>query len=135
MGRFDIVLFLGVLYHLKHPLLALEAVCSVTRSMAVVESFVTNEALHDQNGKSDLPAMEFYETDELLGEVDNWVGPNVQCLLAFCRTAGFARTVLLSVKEQRAIVACYRQWEPGTGRAVGGGAAAQRRGAHRELWS
>jgi tRNA (mo5U34)-methyltransferase len=112
VGRFDIVLFLGVLYHLKHPLLALEAVCSVTRSMAVVESFVTNEALRDQNGKSDLPAMEFYETDELLGEVDNWVGPNVQCLLAFCRTAGFARTVLLSVKEQRAIVACYRQWEP-----------------------
>ena len=112
VGRFDIVLFLGVLYHLKHPLLALEAVCSVTRSMAVVESFVTNEALRDQNGKSDLPAMEFYETDELLGEVDNWVGPNVQCLLAFCRTAGFARVVLLSVKEQRAIVACYRQWEP-----------------------
>ena len=30
VGRFDIVLFLGVLYHLKHPLLALERVCALT---------------------------------------------------------------------------------------------------------
>src|SRR3954465_3550335 len=27
LGKFDIVLFLGVLYHLKHPILALENVC------------------------------------------------------------------------------------------------------------
>ena len=30
IGRFDIVLFMGVLYHLKHPLLALERVCALT---------------------------------------------------------------------------------------------------------
>ena len=30
IGRFDIVLFFGVLYHLKHPLLALERVCALT---------------------------------------------------------------------------------------------------------
>ena len=29
IGTFDIVLFMGVLYHVKHPLLALERVCSV----------------------------------------------------------------------------------------------------------
>ncbi len=111
VGRFDIVLCLGVLYHLKHPLLGLEAVASVTRDMALIESFVTNEALVYENGKTDLPTMEFYETNELLGEVDNWVGPNIQCMLAFCRTAGFARPELHEVKEQRAVVACYRRWE------------------------
>src|SRR5580700_475407 len=43
VGYFDIVLFMGVLYHLKHPLLALERVCSVAREMAAVESFILTE--------------------------------------------------------------------------------------------
>lgn len=106
VGCFDYVLFLGVLYHLKHPLLGLERVCSVTREMAIVESFVTDETIGGQ------PTMEFYETDDLLGEVDNWVGPNQKCMIAFCRTAGFVRPALLEVKSQRAAYACYRQWEP-----------------------
>ena len=40
-GVFDIVLFLGVLYHVKHPVLALENVCGMCRDMACIESFVT----------------------------------------------------------------------------------------------
>src|SRR5580700_6476227 len=40
IGRFDIVLFMGVLYHLKHPLLALERVCALTTEMAAVDSFI-----------------------------------------------------------------------------------------------
>lgn len=106
-GYFDIVVFMGVLYHLKHPLLGLERVCDVTTDMAIVESFVTNEEI-----TSDPPALEFYETTELLGQADNWCGPNIQCLLAMCRTAGFARPELIRVKFQRAVVACYRHWLP-----------------------
>ena len=56
--------------------------------------------------------MEFYETDELGGQVDNWYGPNTACLLALCRAAGFARVKLEEVAEQRAHVTCYRHWEP-----------------------
>lgn len=107
-GYFDIVFFMGVLYHLKHPLLALERVCECTRDMAIVESFVTSESI-----STDAPAMEFYETTELLGQTDNWCGPNVKCLLAFCRSAGFARAELLQTNQQRALVACYRHWLPG----------------------
>ena len=43
IGYFDIVLFFGVLYHLKHPMLALERVCELTTDLACVESFVTDE--------------------------------------------------------------------------------------------
>src|ERR1700694_3134091 len=43
VGRFDIVLFMGVLYHLKHPLLALERVCAVTTGMAAVDSFILRD--------------------------------------------------------------------------------------------
>ena len=107
-GTFDIVFFMGVLYHLKHPLLALERVCGVTREMAIVESFVTNEGV-----TGEIPTLQFYETNELLGQVDNWCGPNVQCLLAMCRTAGFARAELIRVSNaQRAVAACYRHWQP-----------------------
>src|SRR6202162_4871035 len=43
VGYFDIVLFMGVLYHLKHPLLALERVCAITTEMAGVDSFILRE--------------------------------------------------------------------------------------------
>jgi tRNA (mo5U34)-methyltransferase len=106
LGRFDIVLFFGVLYHLKHPMRALETVCDLSTDLALVESFVTD----DGSQPAAPPVMEFYETTELLGQFDNWVGPNTSCLLAMCRTAGFARVELRSVIAHRAHVACYRRW-------------------------
>ena len=105
LGRFDIVLFFGVLYHLKHPLLALERICELTTDMACVESLVI-----DDPPSSQVPVLEFYEGAELAGQFDNWVCPNTACLLAFCRTAGFARVELNTVFENRAHVTCYRKW-------------------------
>jgi tRNA (mo5U34)-methyltransferase len=111
IGRFDIVLFMGVLYHLKHPLLALERVCALATEMAAVESFVLREEHLPGGGVGQRTMLEFYETDEFGGQTDNWIGPTLPCLLAFCRTAGFARTELRSVLEHGASVACYRRWE------------------------
>jgi tRNA (mo5U34)-methyltransferase len=111
IGRFDIVLFLGVLYHLRHPLLALEIVCKLTKELAIVESFV----IPDSTGKAhlDLPYLEFYESDELGGQLDNWFGPTPDCLLGLCRAAGFAQVALRYVSDdQTGCVACSRQWEP-----------------------
>src|SRR6202022_2279415 len=90
VGRFDIVLFMGVLYHLKHPLLALERVCALTTHMAAVDSFTLREAHRPGEQVEQRPVMEFYETDEFGGQTDNWVAPSLVCLQAFCRTAGFA---------------------------------------------
>jgi tRNA (mo5U34)-methyltransferase len=106
LGRFDIVLFFGVLYHLKHPLLALENVCSLTTGTAYVESYVIDEPA-DLNA---IPILEFYEKTELRGQFDNWVGPNVACLLAMARTAGFAEVQFESVLSNRAHVTCRRKW-------------------------
>jgi 2-polyprenyl-3-methyl-5-hydroxy-6-metoxy-1,4-benzoquinol methylase len=112
VGHFDIVLFMGVLYHLKHPLLALERVCALTTEMAAVDSFVLREK-HRPGEKVDrLPVMEFYETNEFGGQTDTWVAPSLTCLQAFCRTAGFARVELQNVLEHSACLACYRHWEP-----------------------
>jgi 2-polyprenyl-3-methyl-5-hydroxy-6-metoxy-1,4-benzoquinol methylase len=40
-GRFDIVLFFGVLYHLRHPLPALEKIVELSTDLALVESFTS----------------------------------------------------------------------------------------------
>jgi tRNA (mo5U34)-methyltransferase len=112
LGRFDVVMFMGVLYHLKHPLLGLERVCSVTRDMACVDSFVLREP-HTPNLEFEgRLVMEFFETDEFGGQTDNWVAPSASCLAAFCRTAGFARAELVGNLPYSASFACYRRWQP-----------------------
>jgi hypothetical protein len=104
IGTFDIVLFMGVFYHLKHPLLGLERACSVSRDMVIVESFV----LHDETPRK---LLEFFEHDELGGQFDNWFGPTVNCLEAMCRTTGFARVELNNVHDYGAALTCYRKWD------------------------
>jgi tRNA (mo5U34)-methyltransferase len=105
LGYFDIVLFFGVLYHLKHPLLALENVCEMTKDFACMESLVVDDA-----SAGTVPMMEFYEGTELAGQFDNWVGPNIPCFLAFCRTAGFVNVELKTVLDSRAHVIGFRKW-------------------------
>jgi tRNA (mo5U34)-methyltransferase len=58
LGKFDIVFMLGVLYHLRHPLLALETVCSLTTGIAIVESFVTDGDTWREHTEA-IPALEF----------------------------------------------------------------------------
>jgi len=111
LGRFDYVFFLGVVYHLKHPLLGLETVCALTRETALVDSFVTDGDTWQEHA-GEIPTMEFYETDELAGRLDNWHGPSVTCLMALCRAAGFARVELLYAGGHHASLACHRRWEP-----------------------
>ncbi len=108
LGTFDHVLFLGVLYHLRHPLLALERICSLTTETAYVESFVSDPVDSVSNSCS----LEFYEIDELGGQIDNWYGPTARCLTALCRAAGFVRVQLEYVTNRRAGVTCHRRWEP-----------------------
>jgi len=109
LGTFDIVLFFGVLYHLRHPLLGLERVVELCTDTALIESFVIN------GEHRAVPAvMEFYERAELGGQIDNWCGPSPECLLAMCRSAGFATAELLDITSNRASVLCRRRWpEPG----------------------
>ena len=107
VGTFDLVLFLGVLYHLRHPLLALERICALTTQMAFVESFVSDPI----DRVSEDCSLDFYEIDELGGQLDNWFGPTAKCLQALCRSAGFVRVRLEYISQRRAGVTCHRRWE------------------------
>jgi tRNA (mo5U34)-methyltransferase len=111
LGVFDYVFFFGVLYHLRHPLLGLERICALTRDAAYVESFVCDGHNTPDERAANGCYMEFYETGELGGQIDNWVGPTTNCLMALCRSAGFARVGLTHVLDRRAGVVCHRRWE------------------------
>jgi len=82
IGTFDLVLFLGVLYHMRHPLLALERVASVTRGQLILQTQV------DLLGIA-RPAIAFYEGSERNNDPTNWSGPNPAALFAMLRTVGF----------------------------------------------
>jgi tRNA (mo5U34)-methyltransferase len=84
VGTFDIVLFLGVLYHMRHPLLALERVASVTREMVIIETVVDLLSVRR-------PAIAFYLGDELAKDETNWCAPNPAALAAMLRAVGFRR--------------------------------------------
>jgi tRNA (mo5U34)-methyltransferase len=105
LGTFDIVLFFGVLYHLRHPLLGLEKAVELSTDLVLIESYVIPAEPRP------IPAVvEFYETTELGGQVDNWCGPSPEALLGMCRSAGFAQVELKDITNQRASVVCKRRW-------------------------
>jgi tRNA (mo5U34)-methyltransferase len=101
---FDIVLFLGVLYHLRHPLLALDLIHDeVARDLLVFQS-MQRGSRHietiDQNydfwttdpfDKPGYPKMHFVE-HEYADDWTNWWIPNRACVEAMLRSAGFEIT-------------------------------------------
>jgi tRNA (mo5U34)-methyltransferase len=90
LGQFDVVFYLGVLYHIKNPLLALERLAQVTGEMAVIE---TEAVWYPQ--LEDHAWCEFFETNELGGDDTNWWAPNARALVGMCRAAGFSKVKLL----------------------------------------
>lgn len=86
LGTFDVVLYLGVLYHIHNPFEALKRVARVTKELAIIET----EAVVVP-GFEDRALFEFYETNELNGDASNWWAPNQKGLVGMCRAAGFKK--------------------------------------------
>jgi tRNA (mo5U34)-methyltransferase len=88
-GTFDVVLFVGVLYHMPHPLMALHSVSSVTREHLIVET------------ASDLPGVRrpagaMYPSSELGGDSSNWWGFNTAAVVQMVRAVGFSEVEVVS---------------------------------------
>jgi tRNA (mo5U34)-methyltransferase len=84
--RFDLVLCFGVLYHLRHPLLALDNVRALVDGEAMVETAVVDGEMPDL---ADRPVARFYRGGELADDPSNWFAPTVTLLLEWCRSTGF----------------------------------------------
>jgi tRNA (mo5U34)-methyltransferase len=106
VGAFDVVLFLGVLYHLPDPWPVLTAVAGVARERLILETHV--DLLHVRR-----PAVAFYPDDELASDESNYWGPNVAMLVAELRALGFRRiTVYGESLAYRIARSAYRRLRP-----------------------
>lgn len=84
LGTFDVVLFLGVFYHLRDPIAGLREVAALARQVLVVETLVERRL-------NPRPSMIFYPGNERADDATNWWGPNIACMVELLRQAGFAR--------------------------------------------
>ncbi|MDB4934474.1 MAG: SAM-dependent methyltransferase [Labilithrix sp.] len=99
--KFDVVLFMGVLYHLRHPLLALDIIHdrvvgdtlifqSMQRGSTEIAAVEDDYPFAEVNvfDRVGYPVMHFVEK-RYAGDPTNWWVPNRACAQAMLRSAGF----------------------------------------------
>jgi tRNA (mo5U34)-methyltransferase len=86
LGQFDVVLYLGVLYHMPEPLACLQRLRQVTRRVAAISTVGLNVP-----GMNDQRLMQFQPGNELGADFGNWFVPSTSALETLCLAAGFAR--------------------------------------------
>jgi tRNA (mo5U34)-methyltransferase len=116
VGQFDVTLALGLLYHLKHPILALENLFDVTKELLIIETAIMPPELaipsvNHPLGEAQmlLHPLSFVENPAASKEqVFNWFLPSVEALQGLLRTTGFVEIDVIEVKSERAIVTCRK---------------------------
>ena len=99
--RFDLVIFMGVFYHLRHPLLALDLIWehvardlllfqTMQRGSDEVEPVRADYGFFEQEHfeRPGYPKMHFIE-HHYSGDPTNWWAPNAACSTAMLRSSGF----------------------------------------------
>jgi tRNA (mo5U34)-methyltransferase len=100
LGTFDVVLFLGLLYHLPDPLEALLLLRTLCRRRLCVESQVIDHALLMPDGRmvtladvapalTEVPLMQFYPGRSLNDDPTNYWAPNLSGLKAMLGECNF----------------------------------------------
>ena len=118
VGEFDVTLALGLIYHLKHLVLALENLYEVTRELLVIETAImpprrTPKSFTHPLGEAEMllhPLALVENPPEAKEQVFNWFLPSVGALSALLRNVGFKEVEIVEVKneDERAVVACRK---------------------------
>lgn len=105
IGTFDVILFFGVLYHLRYPLLAIDQLRRVSRGTTYTETLVIDQRFLAEgrdfqplsmyhSALSQVPLWQFYKANELAGDYSNWFGPNIRAVLDAFESAGFSASLI-----------------------------------------
>jgi len=99
LGHFDVVLCLGVIYHLRYPLLGLDNIRRVCRQDLYVESAILDSAAWTPTGvrplsdfapsSTELPTLQFFDQRQYFNDGTSWFVPNAVAANAMIRAAGF----------------------------------------------
>ncbi|MGB8704679.1 MAG: TIGR04290 family methyltransferase [Gillisia sp.] len=103
--EFDLVWFMGVFYHLRYPLLAMDILSQKTRKMMVFQT-LSLPGTEEMDVPEDVefhkreimqsdawPKMAFIE-NKLAGDPTNWWAPNHQGIISMLRSCGFEVTAM-----------------------------------------
>jgi tRNA (mo5U34)-methyltransferase len=104
-GTFDYVFFFGVLYHLRHPLLALSTIRDVCVGTVLLQT-----AIHEEPELADVPFAKFHPSGmksgpkgELFDPTVFWL-PNRACVKALVESAGFVDVDPFCIDDRVSIV-------------------------------
>jgi tRNA (mo5U34)-methyltransferase len=117
-GTFDWVFFFGVLYHLRHPLLALMSIKSVCSGSMLLQT-----AIHEDPNLVDTPMAKFHPfgmrsgpNGELFDPTVFWL-PNRACTKAMTESAGFSNVAVVTAGDRVSIVLSADSPSPAPGQA------------------
>ncbi|HVF73132.1 MAG TPA: DUF1698 domain-containing protein [Chthoniobacterales bacterium] len=121
IGRFDITLALGLVYHLKHLVLALERLYDITNELLILETAIippdkTPESFVQELGSITQtlhPLLYAENPPDAKEQVFNWFLPSAPALQALLLNIGFENATLHSVVNDRAVIVCRKT--PGVG--------------------
>lgn len=107
LGRFDVVFFFGALYHLKHPLLALDRLAALCDGEIYVESAILDDYSPYRGGlghgyPGGQMLMEFYPDNQYGNNATNWWAPTLHCLGHMVRSAGFSKVEAWKLTQELA---------------------------------
>jgi tRNA (mo5U34)-methyltransferase len=101
VGTFDVVMFLGVLYHLPNPLAGLQAMAEVTNELLIVET--TYEKLDESKALFEL------RPERLRGDPTNYWSPNIRGIgEALAGVLNFKKVIVKPWAEDRIICFAYK---------------------------
>ena len=127
LGRFDITLALGLLYHCKHIVLAVEKLAHITNRTLFIETAVYPPEhqpwpfQHRIAGDGcDIHTFGYVENPSHAREaVYNWFLPSVEGLRALLQNVGFGAVQVADVANSRAILVAHRQGDYPDSRTLG----------------
>lgn len=94
--RFNLTLFLGVLYHAPDPFEYLRVVKSVSSGLVVIETVVDFLDV-------DLPVLAYYPSDSYNGDSTNVTAPNLLALQAMMEDVGFRDVTIFEPHEKHRV--------------------------------
>lgn len=100
-GMHDVTMCFGLLYHLRHPLLALDRIANVTNEVMLVNNQI-------YSGPSPHHNAVLYHNDTWRGSYTNWFVPTYDAFLQMLSSSGFRRIEVISVSDTSLAAACYK---------------------------
>jgi tRNA (mo5U34)-methyltransferase len=119
--KFDVVIFMGVLYHLRHPLLALDLLHRhVAGDLLLFQSMLRGDAAQEpladdypfwETGIFERPAYPrmYFVEKSYSHDPTNWWIPNAACAAAMLRSSGFS---ILDQPEPEVFICRRRELSP-----------------------